>query len=309
MSRVPSDAPQEPEVLTLGRTSVVNVFTIDLEDWFHVSNFDRVIRPEDWATCPTRLQETVPRLLDLLAAHRIHATVFALGWVARHFPGLIRRIAAEGHELATHGDEHRLMTRLSPEQFRAQMARSVDAIQQESGQRVFGHRAPAYSFRKQTEWAVAILLEAGLQYDSSIFPFGNRLDAQLCASRLPCWLNDHGTGAIAEYPLSMFQVAGVNIPIAGGGYFRLLPYAFVRWAIQRLNAQGERVIMYIHPWEIDPHQPRVAQATWLARFRHYHQLERTEEKLSRLLADFRFGSFREVFWSERTGRYETVPQR
>jgi polysaccharide deacetylase family protein (PEP-CTERM system associated) len=287
----------------------LNVLTIDLEDWFHVSNFETVIPRSAWDGCPTRLQETVPRLLDLLAEADTRATFFALGWVARRFPTLLRRIAAGGHELATHGDEHRLVTRQSPEEFREQLRCSTDAIEQASGQRVFGHRAPTYSFRKRTDWAIGILLECGLQYDSSIFPFGTRRDPELCDSCVPCLLADHGAGDLVEYPLSTFPVAGHHIPIAGGGYFRLLPYTFLRWAMRRLNARGQRLITYFHPWEIDPEQPRVHDASWLARFRHYHQLDGTEEKLRRLLSDFRFGSFREVFWSSRSGRYEILPQR
>ncbi len=288
---------------------LMNVLSIDLEDWFHVSNFEGVIRREDWPACQTRLQETVPRLLDLLAEHRTHATFFALGWVAERFPALIRRIADTGHELATHGDEHRRVTGLSPGEFQEQLRRSIGTIEQLSGQRVYGHRAPTYSLRKSTDWAIEIMLKAGLQYDSSVFPFGTRQDPELCDSRTPCLIYNHGSGALVEYPLSTWRVAGTNVPIAGGGYFRLLPYCFLRWAMKGLNAQHQRIITYFHPWEFDPDQPRVSQASWLARFRHYHQLEHAEEKLRRLLVDFRFGSFRDVFWSETKGRYELTPQR
>ena len=287
----------------------LNVLTIDLEEWFHVTNFAACIRREEWSSCPTRVQETVPRLLDLLAAHEARATFFALGWVARHFPELVRRIADAGHELASHGDEHALVTSQTPAQFREQLARSRDAIEQAGGQPVFGHRAPTYSLRRRTEWAIPIMLEAGLQYDSSIFPFGVRRDPGLCDARFPCWLPDDGTDQLAEYPLSTARVLGQNIPIAGGGYFRLLPYAMVREAMRQLNRDGHRVITYFHPWEIDPGQPRVAGASWLARFRHYHQLERMEEKLGQLLRDFRFGSIRDVYWSEAAQRYAITPQR
>ncbi|MBI3320228.1 MAG: DUF3473 domain-containing protein [Candidatus Omnitrophica bacterium] len=286
-----------------------NVLTIDLEDWFHVSNFETVIPRAAWSSCPTRLQETVPRLLDLLAQHQTHATFFVLGWVAKRFPSLIRRISEAGHELATHGDEHQLVTRQSPEEFRAQLVRSRQVIEHASGQRVLGHRAPTYSVRKRTEWAIQILLEEGFQFDSSVFPFGTRQDPDFCDSRIPCLLYDHGAGALVEYPLSTLRLAGHNVPVAGGGYFRLLPYPLLRWAIQRLNREGQRVITYFHPWEIDPAQPRVSRASWLAKFRHYHQLERTEEKLKRLLGEFRFGSIREVFWCPRTQRYAIMPQR
>ncbi|MBI4003949.1 MAG: DUF3473 domain-containing protein [Candidatus Omnitrophica bacterium] len=286
----------------------LNVLTIDLEDWFHVTNFAGCISRRDWRSCPTRLQETVPRLLDLLDAHGARATFFALGWVARRFPRLIRRIGEEGHELATHGDAHRLLSELSPAAFRRQLLRSCDAIEQAGGQRVLGHRAPTYSLRQRTAWAIPILLEAGIQFDSSVFPFGFRRDPRLCDSRLPCVLEDHGSGPLTEYPLSTRRVAGQNIPMAGGGYFRLLPYAFIRQSIQQLNRAGHRAIMYLHPWELDPQQPRVRTASRGARFRHYHHLDRTEAKLRRLLSDFRFASIREVFWSPRSQRYEVIPQ-
>ena len=285
-----------------------NVLTIDLEDWFHVTNFTRCISRDDWESCPTRLQHTVPRLLDILAKHQAHATFFVLGWVARRFPSLIRRIRDAGHELATHGDEHRLLTELSSTQFRKQLLRSRDTIEQPAGERVFGHRAPTYSMRGSTDWAIQILLEAGFQYDSSVFPFGARRDPRLCDSRVPCRLYNHGSGALVEYPLSTLRLLRHNIPIAGGGYFRFLPYSFIRWGVGCLNRQGHVAIMYLHPWEIDPHQPRVTDASWLAQFRHYYQLEKTESKLERLLSDFRFGSIRDVFFSPQTQRYELVPR-
>lgn len=289
--------------------AVQNVLTIDLEEWFHVSNFSRCLSRQDWSACETRIQHTVPCLLDLLAAHDARATFFTLGWVARRFPSLVRRISEAGHEVASHGDEHRLVTDQSPEEFRAQLLRSREAIEQACGERVVGHRAPTYSLRRGTDWAISILLEAGFEYDSSIFPFGTRQDSELCDARFPCRLSDRRSGALVEYPLSTLRVAGCNIPIAGGGYFRLLPYSFVRWGIQQLNREGRRAITYFHPWELDPGQPRVLQASWLARFRHYHQLDHTESKLRQLLSDFRFGSIRDVFWSEPARRYEAEPQR
>ncbi len=290
-------------------SSLYNVLTIDLEDWFHVTNFEPYISRDEWKSCPTRIQHTVPRLLDILAEHDSHATFFALGWVARRFPALVKRISEAGHELASHGDEHRLVTVQSPEEFREQLLRSRDIIENVTGQQVLGHRAPSYSFRKSTDWAIQVLLESGFQFDSSVFPFGTRRDPRLCDARFPCLLYNHGSGAIVEYPLSTIRMAGLNIPIAGGGYFRLLPYPFIKRSIHDLNQEGHRAIMYLHPWELDPDQPRVDRASWLARFRHYHQLDRTEAKLRALLTDFRFGSIREVFWSQESRRYEVVPQR
>ena len=285
-----------------------NVMTVDLEEWFHVTNLEPYIDREDWKSCPTRVQHTVPRLLDILAEYRVHATFFTLGWIAKRFPYLIRRISNAGHELATHGEEHRLVTKQTAAEFKEQLITSRDIIEQSSGKPIFGHRAPTYSLRQSTEWAIQILLEAGFQYDSSIYPFGHHRAPGLCDSRFPCYLYDHGSGELSEYPLTTYRLAGCNLPVAGGGYLRLLPYPLIRWAIHQLNRQGHRAIMYLHPWELDPHQPRVKQASCLAKFRHYYQLEHTEMKLRRLLSDFQFGSIREVFWSPQTQRYELAPQ-
>lgn len=285
-----------------------NVLTVDLEDWFHVTNFERYINRQDWKSCQTRVQHTVPRLLDIFAEHRVHATFFVLGWIAKRFPQLMRRISEQGHELASHGDEHRLVTHQTSAEFKEQLIASRDSIEQSAGQPIFGHRAPTYSLRHSTSWAIQILLEAGFRYDSSVYPFGPHRDPELCDSRFPCHLYDHGSGVLTEYPLTTYRLAGLNLPVAGGGYLRLLPYPLVRWAIRRMNQQGWPAITYLHPWEIDPHQPRVPQASWLAKFRHYHRLDQTETKLRRLLSDFKFGSIREVFWSPQTQRYELVPQ-
>jgi polysaccharide deacetylase family protein (PEP-CTERM system associated) len=285
------------------------VLTIDLEEWFHVTNFEPYITREQWGeSYPTRIQHTLPRLLDLLAEYDARATFFTLGWVARRFPALIRRIVESGHELASHGEEHRLVTKQSPEEFRQQLNDSRDVLQQTGGTSVFGHRAPTYSLRKSTDWAFRILLESGFQYDSSVFPFGPRLDRELCDSRFPCRLGMHNAEALVEYPLSTMRFVGNNIPVAGGGYFRLLPYPLIRLAIQQFNQIGQPAIMYLHPWELDTEQPRIEHASWLAKFRHYHQIDQAEPKMRLLLQDFQFGSVRDVFWSPRAKRYEIVPQ-
>lgn len=300
---------RESEVTLVARDArSLNVLTVDVEEWFQVSNFSPCIRRDDWDNYPTRTQDILPRLLNILAEYDARATFFTLGWVAKRFPELIRRIVDEGHELASHGDEHELVTNQTPEEFRRQLERSVDTLQQAAGCRVYGHRAPSYSFRKETEWAVHILIEAGFLYDSSIFPFGGRRVPEICEERFPCYLHNGYDQSLTEYPLSTVRFLGTNWPIAGGGYFRLLPYEFLKWGMQELNRSSRRVITYFHPWEIDPDQPRVKNASWLSRFRHYYDLEGTESKLRRLLCDFRFGSIRDVFWSEKTARYEITPQ-
>lgn len=290
------------------KTATLNVLTVDIEDWFQVTNFERFITRDRWTFCPTRILHTVPRVLDLLDQYEARATFFSLGWIARRFPSLIRRIKKAGHELATHGDEHRLITSQKPEEFRAQLLVSRDMIEQAAGTRIYGHRAPSYSFRKSTKWVVDILLEAGIRYDSSIFPFGFRWDRQLCAARFPCVLPSGAHGELIEYPLSTSRLFGCSVPMAGGGYFRLLPYSFIRRGIDEINRKGFPVIMYFHPWEIDPDQPHVKHISWLSRFRHYHGLERMESKLRRLLSEFQFGSIRDVFWSSSNQRYGLFPQ-
>lgn len=287
---------------------LMNAMTIDLEEWFHVTNFEGVIERSEWPSLETRVQESMPRLLDVLAEFDVKATFFSLGWVAREFPWIIRRLTELGHEVASHGDEHKLLVNQTPKQFREQLVRSKDILEQLSQQPVVGHRAPSYSLRYRTRWAVDIMIEEGFLYDSSVFPFGPRKESRLCASRVPCVLDVPGVGQLTEYPLSIEKVYGMDLPIAGGGYFRFLPLGLINQGIRQINARGHRYIMYLHPWELDPDQPRVRQASWLAKFRHYHQLHKTEDKLRNLLSEFRFGSIKEIFWSEEMQGYSTDAQ-
>ncbi|MDP3920513.1 MAG: DUF3473 domain-containing protein [Candidatus Omnitrophota bacterium] len=296
-----------PELLRRS-SSPKNILTIDVEDWFHVTNFESQLPFSRWNKLASRIQYSMPRLLDLLAKYRAHATFFTLGWVARRFPSLVKRIVREGHEIASHGENHRLVRGQRPREFRNQLVASRDILEQISGEAVKGHRAPSYSLDSSTLWSVGILFESGFEYDSSVFPFGFRRDPEWCDKRFPCRLGDDGLGSIAEYPLSTLRLAGRNLPVAGGGYFRFLPYSFTRWAVKQLNEEGHSAVMYLHPWELDPGQPRVRNAPWLSRFRHYHRLESAEAKFSRLLADFRFHSIRDVYWSRWTERYEITPQ-
>ena len=285
-----------------------NALTIDLEDWFHVTNFEKRIDRSRWDYYPSRIPYTVPRLHDLLAEYEVHATFFVLGCVARKFPSLIRRIGQAGHEIASHGDAHRLLTNQTADEFKEQLIVSRDVIEQAAGNKIYGHRAPSYSFRKSTDWAIDILLECGFQYDSSIFPFGSRLDPKLCEQRFPCYLVNSKREKLTEYPLSTMRIFGINIPIAGGGYFRLLPYGFTHWSIAKINQKGFPAITYFHPWEIDPRQPRVEIAGCLSKFRHYYGLDKTESKLRKLISEFRFDSIRNIFWSPHTERYELFPR-
>jgi len=308
MKTFPDDLAAAKLAYKISSSRPVNALTIDLEDWFHVTNFEKSISRKRWDYYPSRIPHTAPRLLDLLAEYEVHATFFVLGCVARRFPALVRRIDRAGHEIASHGDQHRLLTDQTAGEFKEQLITSRDVLEDCVGKKIHGHRAPSYSFRKSTDWAIDILLECGFQYDSSIFPFGSRLDSKLSDERFPCYLRSGAGEKLLEIPLSTMRVLGTNIPIAGGGYFRLLPYWITHRGIAKINQDGLPAITYFHPWEIDPHQPRVEIAGWLSKFRHYYDLEHTETKLRKLLSEFRFDSIRNIFWSPDSERYETIPQ-
>jgi polysaccharide deacetylase family protein (PEP-CTERM system associated) len=267
--------------------AIVNAMTIDVEDYFHVSVFDGVIRREDWDRQPSRVEASTSRLLDLLAAHGVKATCFVLGWVAERFPRLVARIAAEGHEVASHGYWHRLVYRQTPDDFRADLRRAREVIEQASGRSVRGYRAPSFSITTASLWALDVLADEGYAYDASIFPVRHDRYGIPAAPRHLCRVS-HDARSLVEAPGSTVRLAGVNVPVAGGGYFRLLPYAWTRWGIARRNRVDQQpAIFYLHPWEIDPDQPRLP-ASRLGRFRHYRNLDRTESRLRQLLTDFRF---------------------
>jgi len=268
---------------------IVNAMSVDVEDYFHVSAFDRVVSRARWETFESRVVQNSNRLLDMFDKSGIRATFFVLGWVADRFPGLVRRIAAAGHEVASHGYHHQLLYLMMPEQFREDVRSAKHTLEDITGRPVLGYRAPSYSVINTTLWALDILLEEGYAYDTSIFPIHHDRygipDAQRHVHRIE---RSHGT--IVEMPASTVRLGGVNLPIAGGGYFRLLPYAWTKWGMQRVNrVEREPVVFYLHPWEIDPDQPRlnVGRTT---RVRHYGGLHRTSERLSRLFRDFRFDS-------------------
>jgi len=273
--------------------TVVNAMTVDVEDYFHVSAFDGVVSRDAWDAQPSRVVDSTGRLLDVLAAHGVHATCFVLGWVAERYPRLIGRIAADGHEVASHGYWHRLVYDQTREDFRSDIRRARDVIEQAAGVKVQGYRAPSFSVTRRSLWALDVLAEEGYTYDASIFPIRHDRygihDAPRDVCRMPA-----GGSTIVEVPGSTIRVAGTNLPIAGGGYFRLLPYGWTRRGIERRNSQeGQPAIFYLHPWEIDPGQPRLP-ADALGRFRHYRNLEKAEGRLRRLLTDFRFAPLAEV---------------
>jgi polysaccharide deacetylase family protein (PEP-CTERM system associated) len=273
-----------------------NVFSVDLEDWFCVQNLSGVIRREAWDQCESRVERNTLLLLDLLSHRQVEATFFVLGWVAERHPDLVREVERRGHEIATHGYSHRLLTSLQPEEFRADLDRSLEVLARCSNRPVRGFRAPSFSVTRKTWWAVEILRSRGIQYDSSIFPIGFHPDYGIPDAPLRAHRLQEG---LFELPMSCAEVMGRKVPCSGGGYFRLFPYTVTRALMRRCNQQGRPVIFYLHPWEVDPEQPRVDLPA-LKRFRHYNNLERTAERLERLLEDFRFTSIRNLFAGEMT---------
>jgi polysaccharide deacetylase family protein (PEP-CTERM system associated) len=267
--------------------------SIDVEDYFHVSAFDGLVLRSEWDRMESRVCRNTERLLDLFSEFRTTATFFVLGWVAERFPALVRTIAERGHEIASHGYAHRLIYDQTPAAFRDDLRRARALLEDASGRRVAGYRAPSYSITARSLWALDILVEEGYQYDTSIFPIRHDRYGIPVSARQPYRI-DRPAGSIIEVPGSTARVGPLNLPIGGGGYFRLLPYGWTRWGIGRVNRR-ERVptVFYLHPWEIDPDQPRLP-AGRLSRFRHYRHLADTESRLRRLLADFRFGPIEQL---------------
>jgi polysaccharide deacetylase family protein (PEP-CTERM system associated) len=270
---------------------VKNVFSVDLEDWFCVQNLNGIIPRDQWDKCESRVERNTLQLLDLLSRHKVEATFFVLGWVAERYPDLIREVEARGHEIATHGYSHRLLTSLTPDEFRADLAQSIDVLARCSSQTVRGFRAPSFSVTRNTWWALEIMHSAGIAYDSSIFPVGFHPDYGIPDFSLEPQQIPEGP---LELPMTCVRMFGRKVPCSGGGYFRLFPYAATRSLMRACNREHRPVIFYIHPWEVDPGQPRVAMPA-LKKFRHYNNLGLTMGRLDRLLTDFPFTSIRRLF--------------
>ncbi|HEX6903284.1 MAG TPA: XrtA system polysaccharide deacetylase [Thermoanaerobaculia bacterium] len=273
---------------------MLNAFSVDVEDYFQVGLFERSIPRERWGSFEPRVERNTRRLLDLCAEHGVTGTFFCLGWVAERWPGLIRDIRDAGHELGTHGQDHRRVTTLSPEEFRQDLRRSKRVIEDVAGVEVIGYRAPNYSIVRETMWAVDVLLEEGFRYDSSIFPIHHDRYGIPDFPRFPRPVKGENGAALQEFPISTIRFAGMNFPFVGGGYLRHFPLNFIRWGMRRLNQHERRpAIVYIHPWELDPDQP-VQPVGALTRIRHYRGLEHTEERLARLFSEYAFTSCREI---------------
>lgn len=270
--------------------SISNAFTVDLEEWYHgLTSTNR--HPDLWPSLESRVVTGTERVLDLLGGHNVQATFFVLGEVAEQHPHLIRRVAEAGHEIGVHGYAHRDIHRLTQVRFAGELDHALAVLAPLVSQPIIGHRAPYFSIDRLTLWALDILTERGFGYDSSMFPTRNMLYGYPGSPRFPHRL-DGGRGLI-EFPASTVRFLGITWPMSGGFYVRTLPYPVVRWAIRRLNHQGEPAIMYLHPWELDTEQPMRA-ATLRERITHYHGRCGLEDKLHRLFQDFEFGPLRDL---------------
>jgi polysaccharide deacetylase family protein (PEP-CTERM system associated) len=271
-----------------------NAFTVDVEDYFQVEGFANAIDRGSWEGFRTRVGESTSTLLELLARRGVRATFFVLGWVARKHPEIVRQIVASGHEVASHGMSHRLIYTQTPAEFQRETHDAKALLEDLAQKPVLGYRAATYSITKQSLWALDILAEEGFQYDSSIFPMRHDRYGIPDAEPKPHVLTTPGGSRLVEFPISVLHYHGAKIPVAGGGYFRLFPYRFTRWALRRLNQQQQEFVFYVHPWEVDPEQPRVNEAGAFSRFRHYLNLGRCAERLGRLLEDFEFDTMHSV---------------
>jgi polysaccharide deacetylase family protein (PEP-CTERM system associated) len=276
--------------------TVVNALTVDVEDYFQVSAFEDRVPRSDWTEHESRVGANTRVILDSLAAAGVRGTFFVLGWVAEKFPELVRAIHDAGHEIGSHGFWHRRVYTQTPREFRNDLRRSRETLEVVTGERVAAYRAPSFSITRRSLWALDILLEEGFTLDSSIFPtYHDRYGipgAPLTPFRL-----ERPAGTLREVPPTVHRVFGYPLPVGGGGYFRLYPYWFTRSALRAINAGGRSAVVYLHPWEVDPEQPRLP-ASRVTTFRHYVNLSRTRERLDRLLHDFAFGTLSAVFAQE-----------
>ncbi len=276
---------QPPESLPEG------ILSVDVEDYFQVEAFADIVPRESWETYPLRVDDNTRRLLDLFDGCGVKATFFVLGWIAERCGALVNEIHHRGHELAVHSHWHRLVYQLSPEQFREDTARARTAIEQAAGVSVSGYRAPSYSITHDSLWALDILAELGFTYDSSIFPIRHDVYGIANAPRAPFrWRSPHGP--LTEFPITTFRwLVGPNLPVAGGGYLRILPYWYNRFGLRRAASDGLPVITYVHPWEIDPDQPRLPGSRKSC-LRHYTNLHQMAARLRRICSEVRYRPFR-----------------
>jgi polysaccharide deacetylase family protein (PEP-CTERM system associated) len=272
---------------------VVNAMSIDVEDYFQVSVFDGIVPRVEWDRMESRVVANTTRILDIFDEFHVRSTFFILGWIAERHPDLVKAIARRGHEVASHGYAHRLVYDQTQAAFRDDVRRAKALLEDASGRRVLGYRAPSYSITPRSLWALDVLLEEGYEYDSSIFPIRHDRYGIPVSARRPYTI-ERKVGRLIEVPGSTTRLGPLNLPVAGGGYFRILPYWWTHWGIDRVNRLEHRpAIFYLHPWELDAEQPRL-RAGRIGMFRHYRNIDKTESRLRQLLTDFRFDAMEVV---------------
>lgn len=272
---------------------MINALTVDVEDWYHICGLETNIPSSEWHEYESRVVEDTRKTLDILAERNVKATFFVLGYIAQRYPELVGEIDANGHEVATHGFWHNLIYQQDIEAFRQDLRESINILQDITGKKILGHRAASFSITKDSLWALEILSMEGLRYDCSIFPIIHPRYGVVDAPRFPYQIKP----GLIEFSPSIIRVLGRNLPIAGGIYFRILPYSFIRGAIKRINRRGNPVQIYLHPWEIDPTQPRL-NIPFDRKVAHYTNIRRVADKLRRLLRDFQFGPVKKVLEKE-----------
>jgi polysaccharide deacetylase family protein (PEP-CTERM system associated) len=288
----------EPQACTAKAISPTHVLSVDVEDYFQVEAFAGQVSRESWASWPSRVVENTQRVLDLFEAHQAKATFFFVGWVAARFPNLVREARARGHEIACHSYWHRTVYSLTPEEFREDTRRAKRVIEDACGTTVLGYRAPSWSITKDCLWALDILAEEGFTYDSSIYPIHHDLYGVPGAKRFPYTHSCANGLALREFPPATLRVAGTNFPVAGGGYLRIFPAWYTEMAFRKFESMEERVVVYLHPWELDPEQPRIA-GPLKSRLRHYTNLRRMKARVEMVLKRHKFVRFCDVMQDDR----------
>ncbi len=273
---------------------MLNALTFDIEDYYQVEAFKDYIRYEEWSQYESRVVENTRKITKILDERHVKATFFILGWVAERFPDMVKSLTDNGHEIATHGYAHQMVYQQLPEVFEDDLTKSIALLEKISEEKVIGYRAPTYSIIEESFWAFDILIKHNLLYDSSIFPINHDRYGVPDSERFPHQIQGKNGRTILEFPLSTLRFWKWNFPIAGGGYLRLFPYRILKLGIQWLNRQQQPGIIYLHPWELDPEQPRIPNIPYTTRLRHYINLHSTATKLHRLIRDFEFAPIRDV---------------
>jgi polysaccharide deacetylase family protein (PEP-CTERM system associated) len=288
------------------KSPLKNSMTVDVEDYYQVSAFNEVVKYSEWEYYESRVERNTNKILNIFDEHKIQATFFILGWVAEKHPNIVKEIQKRGHEIACHGYSHQLIYNQSRKVFEEEAKRAKSLLEDITGVQVSGYRAASYSITNKSLWALDVLAEAGFKYDSSIFPIVHDRYGIPNSPKEPYKIITKSGNEILEFPLSTFKIIGLTLPVSGGGYFRLYPYNFTRYALQNINKMNKLFVFYLHPWEIDPGQPKI-KASALSRYRHYNNLHKCEQRLRQLVEDFKFTTMNNIIDELNLYESATIP--